>query len=199
MKKQVIVIHGGDTFKAYEDYLNFLKTIEVDLGYLKKENDWKKNLQKDLGEDFELLAPMMPSAWNMKYIEWKIWLERFFPFFKDEIVLIGHSLGGVFLAKYLSENDFPVKISQLHLVAAPFDDEEEEYLGELKLDDSVSGIEKKSGRIFLYHSKDDPIVNFEELEKYSQALTQAQKVIFQDRGHFNQEHFPEIVEEIKRG
>jgi len=197
MKKQVLIIHGGDTYESYDDYLNLLKTIPVDMGFLKKGDGWKKNLQDDLGNDFEIFNPLMPSAWNMKYIEWKIWIERFFPFFKDGIVLMGHSLGGVFLAKYLSENDFPVRISQLHLSASPFDDESEEYLGELKLDDRISIIENKVNKIFIYHSKDDQVVSFGELEKYSKALPKAEKVIFEDRGHFKQEHFPEIVEKIK--
>ncbi|MCK9379029.1 MAG: alpha/beta hydrolase [Candidatus Moranbacteria bacterium] len=197
MKKQVLIIHGGDTYESYDDYLNLLKTIPVDMGFLKKGDGWKKNLQDDLGNDFEIFNPLMPSAWNMKYIEWKIWIERFFPFFKDGIVLMGNSLGGVFLAKYLSENDFPVRISQLYLIASPFDDESEEYLGELKLDDRISIIENKVNKIFIYHSKDDQVVSFGELEKYSKALPKAEKVIFEDRGHFKQEHFPEIVEKIK--
>ena len=29
MKKQVIVIHGGDTFKTHEEYLRFLKEWEI--------------------------------------------------------------------------------------------------------------------------------------------------------------------------
>ena len=30
MKKQVVVIHGGETFKTYEDYLAFLKGWRIE-------------------------------------------------------------------------------------------------------------------------------------------------------------------------
>ena len=56
--------------------------------------------------------------------------------------------------------------------------------------------EKQAGKIYLYHSEDDPIVPFADLEKYAQKLPSAEKVIFKDKGHFNLPEFPEIVEKI---
>jgi hypothetical protein len=48
--------------------------------------------------------------------------------------LVGHSLGAMFLTKYLAENEFPIQISQLHLVAPVLDDqglnEGDNYLGD---------------------------------------------------------------------
>lgn len=60
MKTQVIVIHGGDTFETYEEYLTSLKEFEVDLNYFKK-SGWKNFLQEKLGNDFEVIAPKMPN------------------------------------------------------------------------------------------------------------------------------------------
>ena len=28
-KKQILFIHGGDTYESYEDYLDFIKNIEI--------------------------------------------------------------------------------------------------------------------------------------------------------------------------
>jgi len=47
------------------------------------------------------------------------------------------------------------------------------------------------------HSKDDPVVPFTQLKKYQQALPNAETVVFENREHFNQETFPEIIELIK--
>ena len=104
MKKQVVVIHGGDTFKTYEQYLRFLKRFDIDFErYRSGKNDWKTNLREALGEEYEVIAPVMPNKNNAKYPEWQIWFEKFIPFLNGEIILVGHSLGGTFIAKYLSE------------------------------------------------------------------------------------------------
>lgn len=197
MKKQIVIIHGGETFSAYEDYLKYLKNYEIDFEKLKRKR-WKDNLAEELKNDFEIIRPQMPSPRNAKYQEWKIWFEKFFPILRDSIILIGHSLGGMFLAKYLSENNFPVKINQLYLVAAPFDGNRDKYsLTDFKLSVSLKNIEKQISKIFLYHSKDDPVVPFSDLEKYASELPSAKKIIFKDRDHFSQEEFPELVERIK--
>ncbi|MDD4830994.1 MAG: hypothetical protein PHR31_02545, partial [Candidatus Pacebacteria bacterium] len=99
MKKQIVAIHGGETFDTYEEYLSFLKNLEIDFERIKsKEKSWKKNLGKKLGNDFEVILPEMPNALNAKYIEWEIMFGKLIPFLEEEIILIGHSLGGIFLA-----------------------------------------------------------------------------------------------------
>jgi len=197
MKKQVVIIHGGDSFDSYEKYLEALKNWEVTLEwFLPRKADWKDNLPSDLGEGYEILAPRMPNKQNARYGEWKIWFERMLPFIQGEISLVGHSLGGIFLAKYLSENDFPRKISGLFLVAAPHNATED--IGDFVLSGLLEGIVKQCANVHLYQSKDDPIVSFNEFEKYQKNLPGSQFHIFEDRGHFKQEHFPELVEEIKK-
>ncbi|MDP1814560.1 MAG: alpha/beta hydrolase [Leadbetterella sp.] len=200
MKKQVLVIHGGDVFDSYEEYLNFLKEYPADLERLLPRKKWKNNLQDDLGEEWEVLSPQMPNYHNAKYSEWKVWFEKILPHLRDEIVLVGHSLGGTFLAKYLAENNFPVKVYTVYLVAAPFDEKDRDVdytLGDFALPESLQKFQEQTNKIFLYYSKDDPTVPISDLEKYTQVLPKAEKVIFTNYGHFHQEHFPEIVEAIK--
>ena len=162
-KQQILIIHGGNVNKSYDDYLEFLKNYKIDLNKVKN-GGWKDYLQDELGDDYEIIFPQMENYHNAKYNEWKIWFEKFFPFLKDSLILIGGSLGGIFLAKYLSENDFPVKIKAVFLIAAPFDNG---YLGDFALPSSLEKLEKQSEKIFLYHSKDDPSVPFAEMEKYA--------------------------------
>ena len=198
MKQQVISIHGGEVFDSYKEYINFLKEYK-----LKKEKPnkkrWPNFLQKNLGEKFEVLLPKMPNDLNAKYLEWKIWFEKLFPFLNKEVILIGGSLGGIFLVKYLSENKFPKKIKGLFLVAPPFDDKDYDYsLADFNFKiKNLKNIEKQCKQINIYHSKDDPIVPFEDFKKYKKYLPKANFYEFKNRQHFGQEKFPEIIKDIK--
>lgn len=198
MKQQVVAIHGGTTFDTYEDYIAFLKTREVSRDRLLGRDDWKDSLARELGQDHEVLLPLMPNGTNAKYFEWRLWWERLMPLWQSELILIGHSLGGIFLAKYLTENDFSLKVRATILVAAPFDEADVvESLADFTLPSSLDKLVVQGGNIFLFHSQDDPVVPFAQVEKYQQALSKARPVIFSDRGHFNQGRLPELVRLIK--
>lgn len=201
MKKQVVVIHGGETFRSYKEYLSFLRKYQVDI---KKLNDvlnkkrWKENLSKGLGKKFEVLAPQMPNKLNAKYLEWEIIFKKLIPAFRNGLILVGHSLGGIFLAKYLSENELPKKIKAVFLIAPPYDDKDSEYsLADFVLPKKLDKLQNQSGQLFIFHSKDDPVVPFADFGKYQKALPKAKVKIFKDRGHFDQERLPELEKAIK--
>jgi hypothetical protein len=193
MPKQIFIIHGGEVFESYDKYFEYLKNYKIDFENINHHN-WKDDLQKVLGNDYQVIFPEMPSRRNAKYVEWKIWFEKFFPILNDEIILVGNSLGSTFLAKYLSENNFPVKIKGLFLLAGPFD---AGYLGDFNLSESLINIENQVKNIFLFHSEDDPYVPISEVKKYSQAFPNAEKIIFKNKGHFNLKEFPEFVEKLR--
>lgn len=186
-KKQILAIHGGEVFSTYEQYIDFLKSAQIDL---EQKKSWRSTLPEALGEGFEVILPQMPNKLNAKYHEWKIWFEKYFPFLAGNIILVGHSLGAIFIAKYLSKEAFPPKIKATFLIAAPYTESDFSL-------DSLKKFEEQGGEIFLYHSKDDPVVPFSELEKYQKALPNAHVRVFEDRKHFNQEQFSELVEAIK--
>lgn len=192
--RQVLVIHGGDSFATYEEYFQSLKDFELEV---RSGSGWKSNLAKDLGEDYEVLRPSMPNKESAKFEEWKIWFEKYIPYIRDEVILVGHSLGGSFLAKYLSENRLPSTILGTFLVAAPYDQDDGRELVEFAAPSDLALLEEQGGDLFLYHSTDDPVVNFSELAKYRTALPEAHIRTFEDRQHFNQEEFLEIVQDIK--
>ncbi len=194
---QIFAIHGGNAFLTYEEYLSHLRTMELTKERLQGWRDWKAHLNRDLGEGYEVFTPSMPSSRNAKYLEWKIWFEKMFPFMEDGVVLIGHSLGGLFLAKFLSEEAGPERIGATLLVAPPHSSDGGRPIVEFTLPASLENLSRQGGKIFLYHSKDDPVVEFGELAKYQAALPQATTRVFEDRGHFNQEQFPEILEDIR--
>jgi len=198
MKKQVILIHGGSVFKTYKDYMASLKSLKVDLERYRKIG-WKDSLRKELGNRFDVLSPKMPNAMNSNYSEWEILFKKIARLLNNNVILIGHSLGGVFLAKYLSENKFPKKILASILVSPPYDEKDvEEPLCDFVISNNLNKFKKQGGKIIIYQSEDDPIVPYVDLEKYQKDLPDAVIRIFKDRGHFNQPEFPELISEIKK-
>ena len=198
MKQQIVFIHGGDAHASYEEYIAELKNTELDIDSLRSETKgWKDSLQKNLDVGFDVLFPEMPSWMNAKYVEWKIWFEKIPPFLSGPVILIGHSLGAIFLAKYLAENTLPNKIKAVFLLSGPYRTAtSKEQLADFVLPDTLTKIQEQCDTIFIYQSKDDPLVDFIDAENYAKALPKARLVVFEDRGHFLQQEFPEIVEQI---
>lgn len=197
-KTQIFIIHGGMTFKNKKDYLHFLKTREISIEEKKRWSD--EYLKKELGKKFEIIKPRMPLPDNAKYNEWKIHFERHFPHLRNNIILIGSSLGGIFLAKYLSENKFPKKILSTYLICPPFDNTtpKEDLVGGFKLKTDLSLLKKNSKNLYLIFSKDDDVVPISHAKKYKVKLKNAHIIIYKSKnGHFKISKFPEIVKMIK--
>ncbi len=139
----------------------------------------------------------MPNSQNAVYKEWCIWFEKFLPLLNDGVILVGHSLGAVFLAKYLSENNVTKKIKGIVLVAPPYDNDEGKKLPQFAITTSLEKLEAQGGKVIIFHSKDDPVVDFSELKQYQDKLPSLETRVFEDRGHFNIEEFPEILLDIR--
>ncbi len=186
------------TFKNRKDYLRFLKTRKVTLENKIRWHD--KYLAENLSKNFEIIKPRMPLQDNAFYEDWKIHFERYIPSLQNNTILIGGSLGGIFLAKYLSENKFPKKILATYLVCPPFDDTlpEEDVVSGFKLKSDLSLLEKNSKNLYLLFSQDDDVVPISHAEKYRAKLKKANIIIYKSKnGHFNISTFPEIVKMIK--
>lgn len=197
-KPQIFLIHGGMTFKNNKDYLDYLKKREVSI---ESKPRWAlEYLDKELGKKFQIIRPHFPLSENAKYSDWKINFEGFIPLLRNNIILIGNSLGGIFLAKYLSENKFNKKILATYLVCPPFDDTcfTEDLVGGFKLKSNLSLIEKNSKNLTLMFSKDDDSVPVAHAEKYRNKLKKAKIIIYKSKnGHFKVSKFPEIIKMIK--
>lgn len=188
--KQIVLIHGGDSFKSHQAYLADLRARELDYQRLLPKKRWSEAIITAF-PDADILLPTMPNSANAQFNEWAIWFEKIMPFFGDDVRLIGHSLGAMFLAKYLHERPLARPVRQLHLVAGGYDAPEHDY-GSFRLD-SATGLEQSAAAIHLYHSQDDPVVPFEELAKFQADLPTAHFHIFADRHHFIGPDFPELI------
>ncbi len=197
--KQIVVINGGTCYDSYQEYLESMKSLKVDVSAFKPKIDWKNRLQEVLGNDFDVFLPLMPNKNNANYEEWKIWFEKIYSFLDNNVILLGHSLGGIFLVKYLSENKFTVVIKKLLLVALPFDSGPGGSIGNFKLGKDFKLLKDQVKDVSIYFSRDDKVVPFSHAQKYKEILPEAKIVVFEDRGHFSKTtEFPELVDEIKK-
>jgi predicted alpha/beta hydrolase family esterase len=197
MKKQIIVIGGANSYDSYKDYIASLKRLKLDWKTMRQKG-WKDTLAEKLGNGFEVVVLRMPNTLNAKYLEWKIWFEKIVPHTRNNVTLVGHSMGAIFLAKYLSENKFSINVKGIFLVSPPaISNGPKESLADFILPKDMGRLEAYGEKVHLYYSTDDALVHLPEFKIYMKILPRAQKGIFKDRGHFTGKSFPEIVKDIK--
>ena len=203
MKQQVFFIHGAESYSNYEDFLHDLQYEDMGDPLAERPKRWYQTLKSELADGYEVYMPSMPNKENAKYLEWKFWFERHFEFLRDEVILVGHSQGAMFLTKYVIENTTPFSIKALLLVAAPWPvtdrvNDSREDGGDFTCDTArVRELAQKTDQIVLFHSKDDFVVPYEHALKYKAALPTAELVTFEDKNHFLIPQFPELLEIIR--
>lgn len=194
--KTVVVIGGGSVFKSHEAFLETLKTWTFDPDGAER-RDWKRNLQEQLGDGYRVLRPSMPNKLDARYDAWSIWFEKVMEQVEGPVTLVGHSLGGMFLLKYLSHNTVSNKVEALHSVASPYDSDEHGELQAFALPEDLSGVAEQCRVIHLYHSQDDPTVPIGEFDEIVKRLPSTTVHRLNGRGHIRQETFPELEAHIK--
>ncbi len=196
-KTQLIYVHGGMTFSTDTNYEEYLNNIIIKLEETPK---WNKNFFDDqLKEHFDIIRPSMPLKDNAKYKYWKIMFEKYLEVTKENIIIVGFSLGGIFLAKYLSENIINKNILGVFLVAPPFGnfDSIEELCGGFELKKDLSNMKKNCNNIHMFFSKDDDIVPQTHMKDYQKNLPNANYHLMENmNGHFIIEEFKELIDLI---
>jgi len=190
------MIEWGNTHTSRTDYYEFLKTKRLEP--FKEKKSRKKRIAEQSTKQYQSMIPTMPCKQNADYLGRKIRFERHFDFVNNEgTILIGDSLGASFLTKRLSENIFPKRLEQLHLICTPIKDTSDESITNFRPnEDNIPNIQEQTDNIYIYHSTDDPVVPYDQGVLLSKLLPKAKFISFSDRGHFNQETFPELLKNI---
>jgi len=170
--------------------------MQIDYERLKPSRKWKTWIAEQMPEA-DVLLPSFPNDSNAVFGEWQIYFEKLIPFFSDDVRLVGHSLGAMFLAKYLQEHPTKQKVRQLVLIAGGYNDDGNEDYGSFAVP-SATNLQASADEIHLFHSKDNVVVPFTELAGFQADLPNATPHIFEDRGHFIDGIFPELLELLQR-
>ncbi len=201
-RHQTFFIRGGEAFDTKEQFFAYLQNKPLNPRDLKeKRPSWRDWVTGALSADFESFEPIMPNKQWATYQAWKIWFERYLPYLNNQhTVLIGQSLGSLFLLKYLSEEQFPKRIAQLHLVSPVITSEGlvGETVGDFLLDQTrMVQVSSQVDTVFIYASVDDPVVPLAQARQLAVLLPSAYFLQFTDRGHFDQATFPELLANVQ--
>lgn len=190
-KPTLILIHGGDAFATNQEYLSNLEEQPPRL--IDNLASWKKQLPDQLTDYFECVSPLMPTKSNAHYDEWKLIMDKVLalPQVSEDLFLVGHSLGSIFLQKYLAENSLDDKlIHQIHFVSACPSE------GDFEQSPNWQNISEQCSNVQIWHSQDDKVISYNEALNYYDNLPGSRLNQFLDRGHFNQSNFPELSFEL---
>ncbi|MGH8240028.1 MAG: alpha/beta fold hydrolase [Steroidobacteraceae bacterium] len=180
MKKCVLFIHGAGTRAYAEDRL------------------LADALQQALGGNYDVQCPQMPDEENAPYPAWKAEIDSRLAAMKSPVALVGHSVGGSVLLKYLCEQRTPPQIAGLFVIAAPYWGASEFWSwdeGALPADAAA----RLAGDwpLIFYQSRDDEVVPFAHLALYAAKLPRAAIREFDGRGHQFKNDLTEIAADIK--
>jgi len=177
-KKPLLFIHGGGE-GAYD-----------------ADGKLVASLQDALGAEYNVRYPKMPNEERPEYEAWKDQISKEHAALNGTVLLVGHSLGGSILLKYLSEVTVERSIAGIFLIATPYWGAEEWQVDEYALREDFASQLPKVTPIFLYHSRDDEMVPFAHLAMYVEKLPQATIREFDGRGHQFNNDLSEVAADI---
>lgn len=160
-------------------------------------DDLVAGLKAMLGTHFRVRYPRMPDLDDPRYQSWKAQLEKELATVNDPVILVGHSLGGSVLLKYLSEVDPPKAVAGVCIVAAPFWGQK----GWKSRDFALRKDRSKLGqipRLFFFHSHDDEVVPFSHVNCYAEIFPDATIRELNGFGHLFTNGCAALADEIKR-
>ena len=155
-------------------------------------------LSKSLGSSFRVNHPFMPEPENPRYVAWKMALQSALPVGGNKAALIGHSLGGSVIVKYLSEGLCQVPLAGLFLVGAPYWGLRGWSMDEFKLQHDFQSKLPAIDKVFIYHSRHDKWVPFSHGQAYAKALPGSMMRSIDGNDHEFNEGLPVLVNDIQR-
>ncbi|MFM2414912.1 MAG: hypothetical protein RI911_605, partial [Candidatus Parcubacteria bacterium] len=139
----------------------------------------------------------MMNAYLPDYEVWKCEFERFD--ITPETILVGHSCGGGFLVRWLSEHK-DVKVGKVVLVA-PWLDLEDELSNNFFKFEADSHLVSRTKGVTVFNSDNDDEYIQKSVLKIRTEILQVKYIEFHNYGHFcvgdiHSEAFPELLEEV---
>jgi predicted alpha/beta hydrolase family esterase len=169
------------------------------------EENWFPWMKEKLeAEGCKVIVPQFPTPPIVpaKISEWFDVLKKYENEITEDTILIGHSLGGIFLLRVLEKLNHPVR--EAVFVGAPIG---ERPILNYDRDEAFSGfnfdwenIKNKTKNFIVYQSDNDPYVGLENGKALAKNLG-VDLTFIPNAGHFNTKagytEFPDLLEKIK--
>jgi len=159
--------------------------------------DLVSHLREELVDRYEIIYPIIEDPYAPTYEMWQRLFSQEFSKAQKPEILIGHSLGGSMLLKYLSEEKPDVDISALFLISIPHWGENGWEVEDFKMTTDFGTELSHISKIFFYHSHDDFIVPFTHLEYYKSTFPNAIIRVLAGNDHAFAKGIPELVSDIR--
>ena len=158
------------------------------------ENYWFSWLKRQfILKDIQADTIEPPLPFQPRYELWRKEFERFD--IKPDTILVGHSCGGGFLLRYLSEYK-DVKVGKVVLIAPwinPFNNPKSDTADFFEFNIDPDIISRTDGiTIFISNNDDSGVVKTVEIVESNVKGVEEKR--FADRGHFITKTFPELTE-----
>lgn len=127
-------------------------------------------LRGALPSGYTLEAPLMPNPDAPQARPWLEALAGHVAQARPPFALVGHSLGGSIILKYLSENPVPGGLVGVVTVAAPFWGASDWKVAEFALPPKAGERLASVPRIVLLNGRRDDVVSLDHLTRYAQAV-----------------------------
>jgi uncharacterized protein len=142
------------------------------------------SLQHALGTAYHVEYPQMPDEENAPYLEWAAEIDSRLRAATSAVALVGHSVGGSVLLKYLCDRKPERRIAGLFAIATPYWGADKFWRWEeVTLPENAASKLACHGPLFLYHSRDDEVVPFTHLGLYEARFPTATIRALDGRGH----------------
>lgn len=178
--KNTILIHGAP---YEEEFRNPNKPSPSN-------TNWFPWLQKQLALRNEIsVAPEMPRPYDGIYEEWVEVIKNYK--ITSETVLIGHSCGGGFLLRYLSE--YPELKPYKTVLVAPWLDPEPHELTTQFFNFTIDQTLSDRTELHIFLSSDDFAGCIKSFTLIKQTLPNILYHEYTNKGHFTNKDFPELL------
>lgn len=160
--------------------------------------DLVAHLRAVLGEDYEVLFPVVTEPESPSYHHWKTMLDHEFSKIHEPVILVGHSLGGSVLLKYLSEEQTSLQIEAMFLVATPQWNKDGWDMSEWAVKKDFIEHLPHIPQYYFYHCIEDPVVSVEHLSFYRRAFKNA---VFREmpcQDHIFSNGLKELADDIRQ-
>lgn len=163
--------------------------------------NWIPWLKKQLSKrKLNCIVPSFPTPIKQDYDSWSKILKAYFEieYITENTTFITHSLGGIFIVKFLLENK--IKVKKIITIAGfnnlEFEDDMSLYKS-FYFNEDLSDIKLYSLERISFYSDNDPYVPQNEGNQFADSIL-SEKVLVNAAGHFNEKSgYTEFTELLK--